>query len=314
LIFGTGGGFFAAANNPTKDSTEKFISLLPGYGITQIDTAAVYPGGKSGQSETLLGQIHAPEKFILDTKIMVNGGHAPGAGSGDLNRENVLKSFKISCERLGVEKVRTLYCHRPDPGTPLEETAAVFDELYKQGKFEHWGVSNYQASTLKELLAVCEKKGFVKPTVYQGMYNVLCRHADKKLFPILKDHGIAYNVYSPTAGGLFSAKQSSRYTPGSPAAVNWIKMYKENPKMGDAVEKIFKIADENGISAIELALRWVVHNSPLKKGDGVILGARNEEQLKENVGAIGKGKLPEKVVKELDGIWEGVQDVAPGDL
>jgi aflatoxin B1 aldehyde reductase len=136
LIFGTGGGFFAAYANPTKETTEAFISLLPGYEISQIDTAAVYPGGKSGQSETLLGQIHAPEKFIIDTKIMVHGGHDPSAGAGDLSREKVLESFKISCERLGVEKVRTLYCHRPDHGTPLEETAGVFDELYKQGKFE----------------------------------------------------------------------------------------------------------------------------------------------------------------------------------
>jgi aflatoxin B1 aldehyde reductase len=91
-------------------------------------------------------------------------------------------------------------------------------------------------------------------------------------------------------------------------------MYKENPKMGDAVEKIFKLADENDVSPIELALRWVVHHSPLKKGDGVILGARNEEQLKENVGVIKNGELSEEVVKELEGIWETVEDVAPGQV
>jgi aflatoxin B1 aldehyde reductase len=137
LLLGTGGGFFAASQSPTPETTSEFLSLLPKDGIDQIDTAAVYPGGNSGRSETLLGAVKAPEKFIIDTKIMVNGGHGPGAGAGDLNRENVLKSFEISCERLGVEKVRTLYCHRPDPGTPLVETARVFDDLYKQGKFEH---------------------------------------------------------------------------------------------------------------------------------------------------------------------------------
>jgi aflatoxin B1 aldehyde reductase len=91
-------------------------------------------------------------------------------------------------------------------------------------------------------------------------------------------------------------------------------MYKENPKMGAAVEKIFKIAEQNGTSAIELSLRWVVHNSPLKQGDGVILGARNKDQLDENVSAIRKGKLPESVVEELDVIWETVDDVAPGEV
>jgi aflatoxin B1 aldehyde reductase len=137
LLLGTGGGFFAAAHNPTKESTQEFLSLLPKYAITELDTAAVYPGGKSGRSETLLGAVKASENFIIDTKIMVTGGHEPGAGNGDLSRASVLESFKISCERLGVEKVRTLYCHRPDYGTPLVETAAVFDELYRQGKFKH---------------------------------------------------------------------------------------------------------------------------------------------------------------------------------
>jgi aflatoxin B1 aldehyde reductase len=245
---------------------------------------------------------------------MVNGGHAPGAGGGDLSRASVLDSVKKSFERLGVDKVRTLYCHRPDHATPLAETAEVFDELYKQGKFEHWGVSNYRASTLKELLAVCDEKGFVKPTVYQGMYNVLSRHADTLLFPILKEHGITYNVYSPTAGGLFAAKTSSRYTTGKPGTANWIGMYKGDAKLEDAVEKIRQIADEHGISAIDLALRWAVHNSPLKKGDGVILGARNEEQLVQNVEAINKGKLPDRVAEKLDAIWESVKDVAPGDV
>jgi aflatoxin B1 aldehyde reductase len=84
--------------------------------------------------------------------------------------------------------------------------------------------------------------------------------------------------------------------------------------MGEATANISKIAEDNGISAIELALRWVVHDSPLRKGDGVILGARNEEQLSANVGAIGNGKLPEGIVKELDNIWESVKDVAPGDV
>jgi aflatoxin B1 aldehyde reductase len=91
-------------------------------------------------------------------------------------------------------------------------------------------------------------------------------------------------------------------------------MYKEKPKMGEAVEKVFKIADENGISAIELTLRWAVHHAPLRKGDGVILGARNEEQLTENIGAIRKGKLPDSAVKELDGLWATVEDVAPGEV
>lgn len=137
LLLGTGGGFFAAAQSPTAETTTKFLSILHKYDIKDIDTAAVYPGGNSGRSEELLGAIEASLSFTIDTKIMVTGGHGPGAGKGDLSRESVLKSWETSCERLGIEKVRTLYCHRPDDGTPLVETAAVFDELYRQGAFEH---------------------------------------------------------------------------------------------------------------------------------------------------------------------------------
>lgn len=89
-------------------------------------------------------------------------------------------------------------------------------------------------------------------------------------------------------------------------------MYKGDPKMNDAVEKIVALASENGIGAMELALRWVVHDSPLKEGDGVLFGASREEQVRENIGWIEKGGLEKSIVEKLDGIWEGVRDVAPG--
>jgi aflatoxin B1 aldehyde reductase len=91
-------------------------------------------------------------------------------------------------------------------------------------------------------------------------------------------------------------------------------MYKGKSKLDEAIEKIRKIADDNRISAMELALRWTVHDSPLRKGDGVILGARNEAQLIQNLESIEKGKLSNGVVEKLDEIWESVKDVAPGEL
>jgi aflatoxin B1 aldehyde reductase len=88
-------------------------------------------------------------------------------------------------------------------------------------------------------------------------------------------------------------------------------MYKENPKMTFAISQIFALAQENGIVAMEMALRWVVHDSPLRDGDGVIFGASNEEQLRENVGWIKKGTLGKSVVEKLKEIWEGAREGAP---
>jgi aflatoxin B1 aldehyde reductase len=144
LLLGSGGGFFGPPS-PTPESLKQFLSILPKYNIKELDTAAVYPSAIPGTSEILLGKVHAAEDFIIDTKIMVKmGSKPPSVGDeppsdgekGELSREKVLESFRISLERLGVEKVRTLYCHRPDSQTPLEETAEVFNELYRQGKFE----------------------------------------------------------------------------------------------------------------------------------------------------------------------------------
>jgi len=135
LLVGTAAGFFTATLNPTVDETTEFLSLIHKNGITHIDTAAFYPSTKSGRSETLLGQANAKDSFVLDTKIMVHGGHGPDAGGGDLSRDKITESVNASLERLGVDKVNVIYCHRPDPVTPIEETAKTFDELHKQGKF-----------------------------------------------------------------------------------------------------------------------------------------------------------------------------------
>lgn len=146
------------------------------------------------------------------------------------------------------------------------------------------------------------------------MYNILCRHADNSLFPLLSKHNIVYNVYSPTAGGLFASTPSSRYQLQNPGAANWIGMYKGKSKLDEGIERARKIAEENGMDAMELALRWAVHDSPLRKGDGVILGARNEEQLVQNLEWIKMGKLTDGVKEKLDEVWEDVKDVAPGEV
>lgn len=96
--------------------------------------------------------------------------------------------------------------------------------------------------------------------------------------------------------------------------MNWHNLYKGPPAMSNAVEAISKAADNASIPPMEAAYRWVVHNSPLRAGDGVIIGARNVEQLKESVGGIKKGPLPEDLAKAMEGVWSTIEDVAPGDV
>lgn len=135
LLVGTGGssGIFAS---PTVLTVSSFLSALSSHGITQIDTAAVYPGLNPGGSEQILGECHASENFAIDTKILITGLGTENMAKGSLSRENIKKSLKGSLERLRVESVRTLYCHTPDLVTALKETAETMDELWREGKFE----------------------------------------------------------------------------------------------------------------------------------------------------------------------------------
>lgn len=135
LLVGTGGssGIFSS---PTPDGVSSFLSSVSSLGITQLDTAVVYPTHNFGGSEQILGECHASEKFAIDTKVFLTGLGTANFGEGSLTREKIRDSLNKSLERLGVERVRTLYCHSPDVLTALEETVGAMDELWKEGKFE----------------------------------------------------------------------------------------------------------------------------------------------------------------------------------
>ncbi|TVY32963.1 Oxidoreductase [Lachnellula subtilissima] len=180
------GGASLGHEFPTEESVQEVLTLLKDLKITKIDTAARYPPTNHGMSEKLLGITHAASQgFAISTKIFTTGGD----GSGELDRASIQKSFSTSLERLGVDQVDILYIHRPDPTTPLKVQAAAFDELF-EGKFKRLGLSNFKPELLQKYLDVCDENDFVKPTVYQGDYNVIIRGKNfhQKTPRPLKDH------------------------------------------------------------------------------------------------------------------------------
>lgn len=170
-------------------------------------------------------------------------------------------------------------------------------------------MSNFSTSIIQEWLDIAEKENLVKPTVYQGQYNLLCRAYEDDLFPLLRKNNISFNAYSPLAGGFllgnFTAEGvvgGSRFSNPGP-----FKDWYDKPSMHEAIKHLRAISEKTGLGMDELSIRWLAYHSALQDQDGIILGASKVGQITKNVEQIKKGPLDDKVAKELSDLWESVK-------
>ncbi|KAJ3051122.1 hypothetical protein HK097_007907 [Rhizophlyctis rosea] len=290
------------------EEARQFLDLVEKLGIKQVDTARIY-----GESEAVLGKLKSHERFLIDTK-------APGFGAPQAqSKENLPQALKTSFEALGVEKVNIYYLHSPDLTTPFAETLAAINDLYKQGRFTHFGLSNFSAEQVEEVVAIAKENNYVLPTYYQGNYNPVSRHIESDLFPVLRKHSIKFLAYSPVAGGFLSKTPSQiqtaaagRWDPNSFIGALYTKLYVK-PKLLEGLQEWSAISEEFGIPRSELAYRFVAYHSALGKDDGIILGATKLEQLEETVEGLRRGPLPEGAVERIDRVWKLVEKDAPKD-
>ncbi|KAI0154182.1 Aldo/keto reductase [Xylariaceae sp. FL1272] len=308
---------FGSSHVPALQDPEfasAFLDTVRSTGITQIDTAARYPPDNHGGSERMLGAVHAADKgFTINTKVLFAGQNSDGTLSLDAVRKSVATSF----QQLGIEKIGILYAHCPDEVTPLEEQARALSEQVVLGHCEKYGVSNFPVDTLTQFLQICESKGYPKPSVYQGQYNLICRGPEKDLIPLLRQHNMTFNAYSPLGGGFLTAKLTTGNAAGtrlgSAYGAHFTTMY-DRPEFHDAVRGLLAVIEPLGIKPTEAALRWVAYHSVLGEKDGVILGATKPEQLVANMEDIGKGPLPGVVVDEIERIGRMVDEMGGGDF
>lgn len=184
--------------NEEKDY-DKLLDVLLAKNVKTLDTAQLYG---NGSSESTIGNLKAFEKgFTIDTKWI--GGWQ---GKAWASKETIISSAKESYERLGLQKgqnqVDIFYIHSPDVHTPFEETLDGVNQVYKEGGFKRFGLSNFTPSQVREVLKITKEKGYVQPSVYQGSYAAVARGAEDELFPLLRENGIAFYAYSPIAGGF----------------------------------------------------------------------------------------------------------------
>ncbi len=292
--------------------TEASREMVRGFlktGNRELDTAYVYNGGST---ETILGEILPnldANSYEVATKVHPRI-------TGKLDRETIMMEFGESLKRMNRESVDLLYFHFPDGKTPIDEALEAVAELHEQGKVKELGLSNYPAWQVVDVWHKCEKYGCPKPTVYQGMYNALCRNVEPELFPAIRALGMRFYAFNPLAGGLLTGKHLHFEDAPEPGRFARLESYRKRywkQSYFDAMDEIRKACDAEHIPMVEAAYRWLCNHSMLdvSKGDGILLGASKIAQMDQNLEAVKKGVLPQSILDAMDGAWEIARPDSP---
>ncbi|KAK9319341.1 NADP-dependent oxidoreductase domain-containing protein [Lipomyces orientalis] len=294
----------------TLEETAAILDVFQKHGHSEVDTARLYG---QGSSEEYIGNAQWQKRGLnMDTKLY------PTAG-----RLSVIspEGLKRSLEALKTIKLDMWYLHGPDRSTPFEVTLREVDNLHKEGFFERFGISNYMSWEVAQICEICDKHGWIKPSVYQGVYHALQRSIEPELFPCLRHYGMSLYAFQPLAGGFLTDRyyrDTKEFEEGSRFDLKrWQGSLHHqrywNDFYFDALDIIRPVAKKHGLTEAECALRWLTHHSQLKKelGDAIIVGASSAKQLEQNLVDIEKDVLPEEVVQALDAAWRHVRGVVP---
>ncbi|KAG2140630.1 NADP-dependent oxidoreductase domain-containing protein [Suillus clintonianus] len=310
LLYGAGqfsvpGPHSIGARINTIEDAQKIIDVFTSHGHKQIDTSRLYGGGTS---EEFISQLDL-KGCTVDTKVF------PGV-PGDYAPDKVRASLETSIKALGKAKIEIFYLRAPDRSVPIENTLRAINELHSEGLFEEFGVSNYNAWQVAEMVAIAEANGWVRPTVYQGLYNALERRVETELFSCLRHYGIRFYAYSPLASGLLAGKilseadmQTGRWDPNVSHIAGFLRA--KYSLLIPILRELKGVLDKQEIPLSEAAHRWLQHHSKLQPGDGIILGASSVDQLENNLKENEGGPLSDDVVKLLEDAWGQAKGVAP---
>ena len=292
------GSWITFAKQIGFNEVKEFLHLAFDNGINFFDNAEGYA---HGEAETLMGKVikdFRREDLVISTKIFW-GGHGPN--DTGLSRKHLLEGTKSSLKRLQLDYVDLLFCHRPDPETPLEETVLAMDYLVQNGYALYWGTSEWGAKQIEAAYLLAEKLGCIKPSMEQPKYNMFSRDLiEKDYLPLFEKYGMGATTWSPLASGILSGK----YEHGIPQDSRLAKeAWLIPPNFQEQVEKttaLSKIAQELGCSMAQLGVAWCLKNPHVSS---VITGATKKAQLLDDIGAIDvKPKLTDEVMKAINKI------------
>ena len=273
---------FAKVGATDVDGATRQVDMCLDAGINVIDTADVYSDGLSEEivGRTLRGR---RDRVLLATKARMPMGDGPN--DAGLSRHHIIRACEASLRRLDTDYIDLYQVHEWDGATPLEETLDALDHLVNSGKVRYIGCSNYAGWHVMKALGISERRGLQRFISQQIYYSLQARDAEYELVPVSLDQGVGILVWSPLAGGLLSGKyrRDEQGPEGSRHLTDWNEPPVRNEdQVYDIVDALVEIADEHGGSPAQVALAWTLGRPGVAS---VIVGARTDEQLADNLGA-----------------------------
>ncbi|MDQ1479579.1 MAG: hypothetical protein QOI44_440 [Actinomycetota bacterium] len=257
-------------------------------GVNFFDNAEAYAGG---ESERIMGAAIAKlgwqrHSYVLSTKLYWGIHDVPNM-KNTLNRKYLLQAIDGSLERLGVDFVDLLFCHRADPNTPIEETVRAMSDIISSGKALYWGTSEWTADEVRAAWDIADKHNLHKPVMEQPQYNLLTRgRVEFEYARLYEDIGLGLTVWSPLASGVLTGKYLDGIPEGSRGSLpgyEWLQQSMNSEKTKDKVRRLKAIADDLGCSLAQMSLAWCAKNPHVST---VITGASRVEQVRENMAAL----------------------------
>ena len=294
--FGGKGPLFGAWGNTDTAQARRMIDISLDAGLNFFDTADVY---SDGASESILGSAlqGRRDQVILSSKTGLRLGEGPNDAGA--SRFRLPKAVDASLARLGTDYLDLLQLHAFDALTPVEETLSTLDGLVRAGKVRYLGVSNYAGWQLMKSLGVADRYGYTRYVANQTYYSLIGRDYEQELMPLGLDQGVGAVVWSPLGWGRLTGK--IRRGQPLPATSRLHDSAEFGPPVED--ERLFKVVDaldavaaETGKTIPQIALNWLLQRPTVAT---VVIGARNEEQLRQNLGAVG-WSLTADQIKALD--------------
>jgi aryl-alcohol dehydrogenase-like predicted oxidoreductase len=292
--FGGSGPLFGAWGNTDAAEARRLIDISLEAGVNLFDTADVYSGGAS---EEVLGQAIAGRRdaVLISTKIALPMGDGPG--DWGTSRSRLIRSTDEALKRLGTDYIDLLQLHAFDASTSIEEVLATLDGLIAAGKIRYVGVSNFAGWQLMKSLGIAGRHGYPRYVAHQVYYSLAGRDYEWELMPLAADQGVGALVWSPLAWGRLTGKVRRGQPLPEGSRLHQTAEFGppvDDEKLYNIVDALLEISEETGKTVPQIALNWLIGRPTVSS---VIIGARNEEQLRQNLGAVGWSLAKEQVEK-----------------
>jgi aryl-alcohol dehydrogenase-like predicted oxidoreductase len=290
--FGGGNDFFKAWGSTDAAGAERLIDICLDHGVCLFDSADIY---SDGLAEQILGQAIRGKRnrLLISTKATFPTG--PGPNDFGSSRYHLIEAVDAALQRLGTDHIDLLQLHGQDYNTPVEETLATLDQLVRSGKLRYVGASNFSGWHLMKSLACSDRYGYPRHVAHQVYYSLLNRDYEWELMPLGRDQGVGALIWSPLGWGKLTGKirRGQPAKPGSRAHdIAGTGPHFAEERLFRIVDALDTVAEQTGKTIPQIALNWLLRRPTVAN---VIIGARNEAQLIENIGAVGWALTPEQV-------------------